>query len=237
MPKRFTATEKWDDPWYRKLPNEYKCIWDYICSKCDMVGAWKVDFEMVSFCMCLIEIDQNKVLQQFNNGKERIRVLNCGSVWLVRDFVKFQYGVLKDNNNLHRSVISKLEVLGAVEGLNSPCGGDKVKVKVKVKGGMGGEDVEKFPPTVEMVTAYCHERKNAVSPQKFVDYYTSNGWMVGKNRMKNWRAAVRNWEARDGKTGASNTDFLEYQAKIEQQYRDGRISVDEKNKLLKGFKQ
>ena len=49
-------------------------------------------------------------------------------------------------------------------------------------------------PTVEEVKAYCAERKNNVDAQRFVDYYSSNGWMVGKNKMKDWRAAVRTWE-------------------------------------------
>ena len=50
------------------------------------------------------------------------------------------------------------------------------------------------PPNVEEVKAYCAERKNNIDAQRFVDYYTSNGWQVGKNKMKDWRAAVRNWE-------------------------------------------
>jgi predicted phage replisome organizer len=50
------------------------------------------------------------------------------------------------------------------------------------------------PPIVEEVKAYCAERKNNVDAQRFVDYYTSNGWLVGKNKMKDWRAAVRTWE-------------------------------------------
>jgi hypothetical protein len=49
-------------------------------------------------------------------------------------------------------------------------------------------------PTVEEVTAYCHERGNQVNPQQWFDHYSSNGWRVGKNPMKDWRAAVRNWE-------------------------------------------
>lgn len=53
------------------------------------------------------------------------------------------------------------------------------------------------PPTLEEVAAYCRERGNKIDPQHFVNYYTSNGWMVGKNKMKDWRAAVRNWETRD----------------------------------------
>ena len=52
-------------------------------------------------------------------------------------------------------------------------------------------------PTLEEVEAYCTERGNNVDAQKFIDYYTSNGWEVGKNKMKDWKAAVRTWERND----------------------------------------
>ena len=55
------------------------------------------------------------------------------------------------------------------------------------------------PPTVDEVRAYCQERGNKVVPETFVDFYTGKGWMVGKNKMKDWRAAVRTWEKRKGK--------------------------------------
>lgn len=50
------------------------------------------------------------------------------------------------------------------------------------------------PPTVDDVRAYCEERANNVDPDRFVDFYSAKGWMVGKNKMKDWKAAVRNWE-------------------------------------------
>ena len=50
------------------------------------------------------------------------------------------------------------------------------------------------PPTLEEVKAYCFERGNNVDANHFIDYYTSNGWLVGKNKMKDWKAAVRTWE-------------------------------------------
>ena len=53
-------------------------------------------------------------------------------------------------------------------------------------------------PTLEEVAAYCQERKNDVNPQRWIDHYTSNGWRVGKNPMRDWKAAVRTWE-KDGK--------------------------------------
>ena len=55
------------------------------------------------------------------------------------------------------------------------------------------------PPSVDEVTAYCHERKNNIDPAGFVDFYTSKGWKVGSEPMKDWKAALRNWERREGK--------------------------------------
>ena len=49
-------------------------------------------------------------------------------------------------------------------------------------------------PSLDDVKAYCQERKNKVDPAKFLAYYDSNGWKVGRNAMKDWRAAVRTWE-------------------------------------------
>lgn len=53
------------------------------------------------------------------------------------------------------------------------------------------------PPTVEEVRAYCKERGNNVDPERWYDYYESNGWKVGRNPMKDWKAAVRTWERGD----------------------------------------
>jgi hypothetical protein len=50
------------------------------------------------------------------------------------------------------------------------------------------------PPTVEEVMAYCRERNNQIDPELFVDRNTACGWRVGKNPMKDWKAAIRTWE-------------------------------------------
>lgn len=52
------------------------------------------------------------------------------------------------------------------------------------------------PPTVDEVREYCLARKNGIDPQEFVDYYAARGWMLGKAKMKDWKAAVRTWEKR-----------------------------------------
>lgn len=64
----------------------------------------------------------------------------------------------------------------------------------------GGTKAKRFiPPTVDEVAAYCQERGNGLDPEAFVDFYASKGWMVGKNPMKDWKAAVRTWERSDGR--------------------------------------
>ena len=53
-------------------------------------------------------------------------------------------------------------------------------------------------PTIEEIQAYCTERGNGISAERFFAYYEANGWRVGRNPMKDWRAAVRTWEQQDG---------------------------------------
>ncbi|MDO9527615.1 MAG: hypothetical protein Q7J27_00475, partial [Syntrophales bacterium] len=64
-------------------------------------------------------------------------------------------------------------------------------------------------PTIEEISIYCEERKNQVNPQMFIDHYKSNGWMVGKNKMKDWKATIRTWEQRDygGQHGKTGSDY------------------------------
>ena len=57
-----------------------------------------------------------------------------------------------------------------------------------------------YPPTLEELKKYIADNKYNVDPERFIDYYTANGWTVGKNRMKDWKAVVRNWD-RSQKSG------------------------------------
>lgn len=86
-----------------------------------------------------------------------------------------------------------------------PCIQNGYETDTQVSRGKDSKEIEKdnnigakskrfTPPTLEEVAAYCLERQNNVDAQKFVDYYTANGWQVGRSKMKDWKAAVRNWE-------------------------------------------
>lgn len=65
------------------------------------------------------------------------------------------------------------------------------------------------PPSVEEVSDYCRERGNSVNATRFVDFYSMKGWMVGKNKMKDWKAAVRTWERNDKASTLPDYDSME----------------------------
>ena len=70
---------------------------------------------------------------------------------------------------------------------------DKNSIDKDSKGeSVRGEKAKRFyPPTLDEVKQYCEERKNNIDPMAFIDFYSSKGWIIGKNRMKDWKAAVR----------------------------------------------
>jgi predicted phage replisome organizer len=87
--------------------------------------------------------------------------------------------------------------------------------------------VHKFTqPTLEEVSSYCLERKNKVNPQKFINYYDSNGWKVGRNKMKDWKATIRTWETNDYDKNTKVVDIPSY-------YNEKDDDVDKKELLRK----
>jgi hypothetical protein len=49
-------------------------------------------------------------------------------------------------------------------------------------------------PSIQEISEYCKSRGNRIDPQAWLDHYTANGWRVGRNPMKDWKAAIRTWE-------------------------------------------
>ena len=72
-------------------------------------------------------------------------------------------------------------------------------------------------PSLEEVQDYCKERNNNINAEQFLDFYESNGWKVGKNPMKDWKAAVRTWERNSIR---KETKYEETQRKIEEWLKD-----------------
>lgn len=103
----------------------------------------------------------------------------------------------------------------------------RLKTKTKTKTDKKTTDVvqKKFvPPTVEAVRGYCLERNNGIDPQRFVDFYSAKGWMLGKNKMKDWRACVRTWERRQEGEGHGKPNTAADDGICKQLAREGNVS-------------
>jgi uncharacterized protein YdaU (DUF1376 family) len=70
------------------------------------------------------------------------------------------------------------------------------------------------PPTLSEVIDYCNQRANSIDPQRFVNHYSANGWMRGKNKIKDWKACIRTWEQND-KESLSNKVVEKYEQTVQ----------------------
>ncbi len=106
MPKRFTGTEIWDEDWFLELPKDYKLFWFYVKDKCDQAGFFKLNVKSFNNSH-EAEVDIDTAFELFNKGKKRLRKVN-GSVWLLEDFFKFQYGTKFNTENKMHTGIEKI---------------------------------------------------------------------------------------------------------------------------------
>ena len=65
-------------------------------------------------------------------------------------------------------------------------------------------------PSIEEIKQYCLQRNNRIDAEQFFDFYESKNWYVGKNKMKNWQAAIRTWEKRKTKTSKIDAQLDNY---------------------------
>lgn len=100
--KRFSDSERFDDPWYCELPVVMKVAWEFVRAKCDHAGVWNPNFRLADFQIGeTVDWDKFRVL-----CGDRIKTIPTG--WLIVDFVKMQCGELSEDCRAHIPVIKKL---------------------------------------------------------------------------------------------------------------------------------
>lgn len=178
-------------------------FWHYLLDACDHAGIWKpnkVFFEKTVG----VKVDLKLTLRALNAEKPRITVLSNGR-WFLANFIPFQYGrSLNLRNRLHSSVFKLLQENSVDMTSIRP----QVEVMYDLKDGVKDKDKDKDnnnllvrreserrfeKPTEDDVSEYALRQNWKIDSKRFFDFYESKGWMVGKNKMKDWRAAVRNW--------------------------------------------
>lgn len=131
-----------------------------------------------------------------------MEILDDGTIFMAE--VEGMIGSMANNDNANRQrrfrEKQKTEALPVrYESVTNRNESKSIEKEIEIEKEKDNKRKRFSPPTIEEVKAYCEERKNNVDAGRFVDYYTANGWMVGKNKMKDWKAAVRTWEKNNTK--------------------------------------
>lgn len=149
MAKRFTDTEKFIDPWFRRLSSKHKLLWDWLLCNCDHAGIITVDFEFIE--MVLNEKFEEDVIEKYFSERT-VQIGLCK--YFIPKFLRFQYGKLNPSSKVHASVIARLKeegilysendsikdiennarVIGYPKGMDTTKEKDKDKEKEKIKG-------------------------------------------------------------------------------------------------------
>lgn len=214
MPKRFTDTEKWKKGFIRSLPTKYKLLWLYILDDCNHAGLWDVDLEVAEIRIGA-KINTKEAIKYYSKN---IKIFDNGNKWFIPKFIEFQYGQLNENVNAHKSVIRLIEKYDLYN-----IGDDNDSLEWNIDEPSKSQ-VKKFTgfvkPTSDDIKDYCNERVNNVDANTFFDFYESKGWLVGKAKMKDWKAAVRNWERNETKSETVKTGKVDKQISSWQKARD-----------------
>lgn len=206
--KRFTDTNKWLDPWFRKLSHQAKMAWFYLVDHCDAIGLAEIDIKLMSSdCGTTITSDHLRELG------ERIQLLEGGKVF-IQKFIPFQYGKLSEACIPHKKVIEAIKFHSLTQTFSGflypsayPSAYPSHRVSDRAKDKEEEEDKEedkdkdstrarKTKGTEEEVSAYC--RQIGLFPRD-ADYFFSkcegDGWTNGGKQIKDWRATLRAWKA------------------------------------------
>ncbi len=156
--KRFTETEKWKDPWFRRLDGRLKLLWLWLCDQCDGAGIIDPDMELAAFQIgvAVSEVD----LDGFGT---RVKKISNGK-WMLTKFIPFQYGELSESCPAHKPVFRSLEnnrvLNGYSKGINTLQDKDKEKDKEKDRTRTPGKSIEDSDWLAELQAAPAYAGLN-----------------------------------------------------------------------------
>lgn len=192
--KRMTTTQVTDSDEFISLPSASQALYLHLNNSCDDDGFTN-QVQMAMF-KAHASVDDLKLLMmksfiiQFENGVIVIKH------WRMANAIR------KDRYTptVFQEEFKQLGIKENLSYTRLPSGCQVVAIG---KDRLGKDSLDKdnsnktkrfVPPTYEEVEAYCKERNNNVNPQRFIDFYESKGWLVGRAKMKDWKASVRTWE-------------------------------------------
>ena len=208
---RYVHISFWQDEFVLELTPEEKFFYLYLMtnSKTTQCGIYEIPKKVIQFETGYNAETVDKLIQRFVDYGKILYSEDTKEIMLL-NWIKYNWS---DSPKVIKRITEELKdvkdntLLDAFDSLCKQYGysidtesqikikeKEKEKEKHKEKKDTAGKPQQFTPPTIEEVRAYCLERKNGVDPQKWYDFYSAKGWMIGRNKMKNWQAAVRTWE-------------------------------------------
>lgn len=169
-----------------------------------------------------------KIVQKFDTPEERdtirSKIINYGLFGTEPDALSEKenlvWDIVKDmiDDQVHRREINRQNREKRRE-QNKTNYNDEERKETKQKEIEPKKEVKRFiKPTLQEVKDYCTSRHNGLNAEQFLDYYEARGWKIGKNSMKDWKAAVRTWEQR-------RTESLGYTNGVTQEWPEDKLTL------------
>lgn len=205
MPKRFTATEKWDDPFFLRLPVIYKAFWAMLCDRCDHAGFWQGEESIVRAMLRLGDKENFSLKEALSFFGDRVQVMPDGKWWLTR-FIEFQY-----KGRLTRRVKPQLGVLELLEkngvdtsiyetfnkGLDNPLQRVQDKDKDKDRSSLKDLDLSEGEKGFEKFWS-AYPRKEGGRPKALIAWIKAKPPLEVVLKALNWQRRSRQWLKDDG---------------------------------------
>ncbi len=213
MAKRFTLTEKWEKKKFRNYSPEAKLLLLYIFDKCDIAGFWEIDLNQAKFSIGF-STDLNTLMKELANSYITV---SKELIW-VKNFIIYQGNwPLKKDAPAHKGICRILLshnsfVQKTLEHMEEKTGLTVTKELLNSLSISKGISISKSifqEPTVSEIQDYCKEKNISIDAEDFIQFYGSKNWMVGKNKMKDWRLAVcraTKWEINKQKQPVVKTE-------------------------------
>jgi hypothetical protein len=188
--KRFTETQKWEDPWFRRLSPELKLLWCWMLDKCDNAGVIEPDIELASF-----QIGYQYPMDTLSSLGSRLTDLGGGKYFIPK-FINFQYGSLSRECKAHNPVFVSLEKHG-LKGYGYPM--DRVQEKEKEKDKEKDKDNAAPKPKRELKAQpidddYLAELQSKYPHAKVREQFANcTKWWLEKKKVHPSRRALVNW--------------------------------------------
>ena len=138
-------------------------------------------------------------------GKSKTTISKWVSELVKEGFVEVKLTYKEGTKEINKRYISILK--GGVRKLDTPIHQKLKDNNTKVN---NNTTYSNKKPSIEEIKQYCLQRNNGIDAEQFFDFYESKNWYVGKNKMKNWQAAIRTWEKRKTKTSKIDAQLDNY---------------------------